>query len=298
MATRRVVIPIGFVLAASVFAGAPRPADAATSAETRFCRKQVSAQARVYQKKRQSLLLGCIDKLLKCEMLLELDGDNPNGCRGTATDSCARRVGPASDSILSRARQRFRDKAAAACLPVGLADLLNAGAGGLWYANDADCGGAPDIPTLMECLRDEMESQIDALVGRTKPRAGILLDNVGLGDEFDDLPRPPTVDVVVMATAPGSGVLVDPGPINVPQGSALRFTGDAGLVCGNPGNNGRVTITVGAGPTAQQLQLREPYGAGEVAIFGPYTAAASLPYEIDLKEGSCDDVVTDTVTVP
>jgi hypothetical protein len=148
MATRRVVIPLVFVSIGAAFGGPPRPAEAATSTETRLCRKQVSTQMRVYQKKRQGLLLGCIDKLLKCELVLELDGVNPNACRQTATDSCFNRLGPASDSTLSRMKMRFRDKSAGSCLAVGLAEALSTGPGGLWYANDADCGGAADLPTL------------------------------------------------------------------------------------------------------------------------------------------------------
>ena len=38
----------------------------------------------------------------------------------------------------------------------------------------------------------EVEEEVDQVVGQVKPRAGILLANMGLGDEYPDLPLPPT----------------------------------------------------------------------------------------------------------
>lgn len=276
----------------------PSHATSDTLAAAQKCRKTLSSQGKSYAKKRLSSILGCVDKLLKCEIQLEVDGTNANGCRTKAIDGCTSKIGPAVDSGLSKAATKFDEKTASACLVMGVTNMLSAAAGGLWYGNSANCGTSVDVPTLVACVRGDLEAQVDALVSTAKPRASLLLDNAGLGANFPDLVRPPTVDVVVVATAPASGTLVSPGNINVPAGSALKLSGDsATLPCGG-GPNGRLTITVGSGPTAQELQLKEPFGPNEVAIFGPYTASAMLPYTIELKDGSCDDTVSGTVVIP
>lgn len=270
-------------------------AGAASYAAAKGCRKQVTAQGRSYAKKRLVYLLGCVDKLLKCEVLAEVDNTNQNACRTLAEDSCNKRLGAAADSAMSKAQASFDAKAASACVLVGLADMLSTGPGGLWYQNDASCNASPDVPTLVECLREEVEQEVDQVVGQVKPRAGILLANMGLGDEYPDLPLPPTVTYVVTATAPESGVLVNPGTINVAAGSALRIEGDAvTLPCGmGPGQNGKLTVTVGT----QTFTLKEPYGPTRFALIGPFLTVGPVPYTIDYKDGSCDDTITGNVDV-
>ncbi len=290
------VIAMATALALSV---TPSYATSDTLAAAQKCRKTMSSQGKSYAKKRLGSILGCVDKLLKCEIELEVDGTNANGCRSTAISGCTSKIGPAVDSGLSKAAAKFDEKVASACLLTGVTPMLSAAAGGLWYGNSTNCGTSVDVPTLVACVRGDLEVQVDALVSTAKPRASLLLDNAGLGANFPDLVRPPTVDVVVAATAPASGVLVSPGNINVPAGSALKLSGDAAtLPCGGGPTNGRLTITVGSGPTAQDLQLKEPFGPNEVAIFGPYTASAMLPYTIELKDSSCDDTVSGTVVIP
>ena len=151
----------------------------------------VSIQGRNYAKKRLNLILNCVDKLLKCEIELEVDGTNPNTCRSSALTSCTAKIGPAADSSLSKAQAKFDDKAGSACLVTGGARMLNAtvGAGGLWYANDTNCGTSVDVPTLLDCVRGEVKAEVDGLVSKTKPRAALLLDNAGLGSNFPDLTR-------------------------------------------------------------------------------------------------------------
>ncbi len=61
--------------------------------------------------------------------------------------------------------------------------------------------------------------------------------------------------------------------------------------------NGKLTITVGSGATAQERVLKENY-SGQFALFGPFTTSGSIPYTIKLKDGPCDDTVTGTVVVP
>lgn len=277
-----------------LIAPAARAASPALQAAKK-CRSVVSAQGRSYAKKRLQYLLGCVDKLLACEILLEVDGTNAASCRSKAVDSCTAKIGPAADATLSRAAASFDAKAGLACTPMGLPSILSTAAGGLWFGNDGTCSGAGDLAALLVCLRGEIETRVDGLVSQVKPRAGLLLDNAGLGGGFPALVRPPVVAQVVSATAPGSGTLVDPGTINLPAGSALELSGDAAtLPCGGGGNNGRLTITVGS----QERSIKEPYGASEVALFGPYTATAVIPYTLALKDGQCQDTVTNNVEVP
>jgi hypothetical protein len=293
---RKLVLPVALAVFAAAFA-VPASSNAAspTLIEAKRCRKTISVQGRNYSKKRLALLLNCVDKLLKCEIQKEVDDVNPNACRDLAIKSCNARLGSAADTTLSKAQATFDTKAATACVVFDLPSMLSNGAGGLWYSNDAECGSAPDIPTLVDCIRENIEEEVDATVAKVKPRAALLLTNVGLGDEFPNIPLPPTVDVVISATAPQSGVLVDPGTINVPVGSALRITGDsATLPCaGGGGMNGRLTITVGS----QGLQIKEPWGPSEPAIFGPFTTTGMIPYTIDYKDQSCDDDASGDVDV-
>lgn len=295
---RALAVAVG--LAAVVLAAGPAHAGSAEFVYARLCRKTFSVQGRTYALKRLGLVTQCADKFLKCELLNEIDGVNPTDCRQAVTDACTKRLGSAPDTALGKAALRFELKTGAACETAffSYADVLSTGPGGLWFANDTGCASAIDLPSFLDCLRDEVDTRTDELVSTLKPRTALLFDNVGLGDDFPHLVRPPFVDQVVSATASGSGVLVDPGTIVVAAGSALRFTGDAAtLGCGPASNNGRVTITIGSGPTALSHDLREPY-TGEVAEFGPWIASASIPYTIELKDGSCDDTISGTVSVP
>ncbi|MGH7894267.1 MAG: hypothetical protein ACREQL_06330 [Candidatus Binatia bacterium] len=275
-------------------------ADSTALVAAKACRKQISLQGRSYAKKRLGYVLGCVDKILKCELLQEIDGINASSCRGSATDSCRGKIGPATDSSLSKAAARFDDKSGLTCLAMMYADVLSNGAGGLWYTNDGTCAAAVDLPSMLDCVRGEVEARVDALAAEVKPRAGLLLDNIGLGGGFPNLTRPPFADQVVAATAVDSGVLVNPGTIVLPAGTALRVTGDpTTLPCGSgSGMNGKLTVRIGASGMNQEFQLREPYGPGEFAIFGPYTTPATIPYTIELKDGSCMDSTSGDVSVP
>ena len=261
----------------------------------KVCRKAFATQGRVYSAKRLGLVLACVDKLLKCELLAELAGADPVACRVAATEYCTKRLDSEPDGALGKLAVRFDGKVGVACqTPVfDYADVLSTDPGGLWFANDPGCASSIDLPSFMVCMRDEVDARVDALASTLKPRAGLLFDNVGLGDAFPHLVRPPMVDPLVSATAPGSGDLVDPGTIVVAAGSALRVTGDdATLPCS--GGNGRLTITVGS----QKLTLEKPYGAGDAALFGPWIAPATIPYTIELADGSCQDTVSGVVSVP
>jgi hypothetical protein len=265
----------------------------------KLCRKTFNVNGRTYAQKRFALVLGCGDKLLKCELAAEIDGVSAATCRTSVAKSCTKGVGPQPDSALGKAALRFESKTGPACQTpdYDYADAASTGPGGLWFSTDPTCGGSIDLPTFLACLRDEVDARMDGLVSAVKPRTGILFDNVGLGAAFPHLVRPPLVDVVVAATAPGGGTLVDPGTLVVPAGSALRVSGDAGtLPCGGSSTDGIVTITVGTGATAQQLRLTEPYAG--TATFGPWPAGSTQPYAIQLQDGACSGTATGVVNVP
>jgi hypothetical protein len=266
-------------------------------AGAKLCRKVFNVQGRAYAQKRLGYVLDCADRLLKCELLAEVDGVDPTGCRTAVSNACNSRLGP--DGALTKVGLRFDLKVGAACQTPSFdyADVLSPAPGGLWFGNDG-CASEVDLPSFLPCLRDQIDARIDAIVSGSKPRTGILLDNAGLGGGLPHIARPPMTDRTVAATAPGSGTLVAPGSISVPLGDALRFTGAVTLGCGVSGGDGRVIITVGSGATAQRHELREPYGADDVAIFGPWEAAATIPYSIQLVDGTCNDTVSGSVSVP
>ena len=275
------------------------------------CRKGITKFGQKYAHKRRVLLLNCADKLIKCDIQQEIDGMNPSGCRSKATTSCDNTLGSAVDTPLSRHRTLFHDKAVAACSGVAMfADIMNntVGGGGLWYMNDTNCGASMNLSSLIDCLRDEwLDVETDTLVGQLKPRAGLLLDNIGLGADFPNLPRPPIFGpVVVSATGAGSGVLVNPGTISPGAGTAVLFTGDdLTLPCGMSSNNGKLTITIvpfmamcNVTPIQENL-IKEPYGATGTATFGPFTT--DVTYCLHLQDGGmggCQDDVTGTIDVP
>lgn len=295
-----VLMALGFALSTNE-ANASPALDAALQ-----CRKGMSKAGQVYTHKRRILLLNCVDKLLKCQVLGEVDAINPGTCRSKAETSCKNTIGPAVDTPLSKRAVWFDTKVGLSCIAADFATgVMSNVAGGLWYSNDADCGLAADLPTLADCLRGELAEAVDSQVSTLLPRAGLLLDNIGLGSNFPDLWRPPTVDVTVSATAPASGLLVNPGTLTPATGEALRFLGDAAtLPCGGMGNNGKITVTVLTLGSAcnddasvlQEFTFKEPYGAADSATMGPYTA--DVTYCLALKDGSCDDEVTGTIDVP
>lgn len=263
----------------------------------KLCRKAFNVNGRAYAQKRFALVLGCADKLLKCELVAEIDGVYAAGCRASVAKSCAKSVGPQPESALGKAALRFESKTGPACQTpdYDYTDAASTGPGGLWFSTDPTCGGSIDLPTFLACLRDEVDGRMDGLVSAVKPRTGILFDNIGLGVAFPHLVRPPLMDVVVAASAPGT--LVDPGALVVPAGSALRVSGDAAtLPCGGSSTDGIVTVTVGTGPTAQQIQLMEPYG--NTATFGPWPAGSIQPYTIQRQDGACSGTAAGVVNVP
>jgi hypothetical protein len=299
--SRRFARVLGFTLLFSLTLAGAAAADSPTLTAAKACRKAITAKGKTYANKRRSLLLACAGKLLKCQLALEVEGTNPATCLSTAITACTSKLGTLPTSSLSTAQTKFHDTTVTACLPFSFAAIMSNAAGGLWFGNDATCSASADLPTLITCLRTEIDVKVDQVVGRVNPRAGLLLDNIGLGSNFPNLPRPPTSAVVISATAPGSGTLVNPGTISVSNGTSVTFSGDSStLPCGGgPGNNGKVTITVGAGiscppagnSTASQLVLHAPYGPSDTATFGPFDV--NVNYCIELKDGGgpggCND---------
>ena len=91
------------------------------------CRQSITNRGKTYAKKRRVLLLGCIDRLLKCELKREI-GDAPSAfnygtCRSGAITACTSKLGNQSGSGMSLAKASFVTNAGTACtaaLGVGL----------------------------------------------------------------------------------------------------------------------------------------------------------------------------------
>lgn len=296
---------VGLTLGVALSFVSPQAGAAASDEFTyaKKCRKALTIKGRTYAEQRRKLLIGCADKLLRCELELEGDGIDPAACRGRAFDFCKRKLGSAADATINAARARYEAKTTAACDAVGIADMLAAGSGGLGFVADAECGAAATIAGLVACLGDRLEAEADADVGRAYPRAGLLFDNAGIGAEYPNLPRPPVVDLVVAGTAPGSCILSDPGVVALGAGEALRISGDEATLSVGGGKNGRLSVRLSLDPNdpcndpaALQGQLREPYGSGESITFGPLPVDRSFCFA--LKDSACDAQLTGTVDVP
>lgn len=298
------------LLAVAALAALPSAAGASAALDAALtCRKGITKMGEYYTHKRRVLLLNCIDKLLKCEVQKEVDGTNPNSCRSKAETSCQNTLGSASTTPLSVAADKFDSKAGGFCAAaaVDFANTVMSAVTGLKYANDPECGLSADLPSLLDCLREQLAMSVDDNVGTLKPRAGILLDNAGLGANFPDIPRPPTTDVPISRTMAGNtGTLINPSPIMIASGTALRFSGDAAtLSCGGMGNNARLTITIlpfgslCSDPTLQDLSIKEPFTAGNTVTAGPFTS--DLTFCLHFKDGgsgTCDETISGTIDVP
>jgi len=282
-----------------------------TLTAAKACRAAITLKGKTYANARRRLLLACADRLLKCNLQIEVEGHTAGTCLSLATSACNTKLGSASDSSLNLARTRFHDKTVLACLAYPFASIMSTTSGGLWYSNDTTCNGSADLPALITCLRDEIDLKVDEVVGRVKPRAGLLLDNIGLGSLYPNLPRPPITDIVISLSPPNTdgGTLVltpDPSTSPIPNGNAIRFTGDAtSLPCGGGmGNNGKITIDISTAanpctdPNALEHTIKQPYGAGETAVFGPLDADQNIC--LHLKDpggmgGGCDITQTSAV---
>jgi hypothetical protein len=300
--TARWVKSVYVIAAAASWAVAmPVLANPASDAAVK-CRKAVTAKGKAYANQRRNLILGCLTKLINCDLKDETDpAFNPKTCRDMATTSCLAKLNTSGKGLLAK-QGAFVDKTGLACVGHGIANMLSTAPGGLWFANDVDCGGSATITDLLTCLRNKIDAEVDKNLGRVVPRSGLLLDSIGIGDDFPNLPRPASTDVNLAATAPASGVLVSPGTIMVAAGNSVKFTGDsATLPCGMNANNGRVTIKVGTGTgcnnivVQQERTLRETYGPGEVVRVGPF--ASDRIYCISLRDQSCNDEVSGTIDV-
>jgi hypothetical protein len=244
------------------------------------CRKTISKQGASYAKKRRQKLLRCTDKLLKCELAFEVEGVDPSTCRSRARDSCNKALG--TDGSINTAIAAFKEKAGTACLLVpSFSDIMTSDPGGLWYVNDATCGISTDLPGLLDCLVGEINEKVDAMVSQTKPRAGILLANIGLRSSYLDITLPPTKNVTVTAT---NGDIDDPNTISVSSGNSVTFTLDSSLACADKSNS-RVTISVGpdCDNPIQQNSVRDP--DGDALVFGPFPV--NQTYCIDLTGPGC-----------
>lgn len=265
----------------------------------RLCRAKLTAAGKAYANTRRKLLLSCAGKLLKCALQEEIDKINVKTCVDSAKASCIAKLNTAGQG-LPLAQQKFIDKGSLGCTAMGVTNVCSTGAGGLWFGNDLvcgtsnanTCGAMADLPTLLACVRGQIETEVDRNVSRVAPRAGMLLDNVGLGSLFPNLVRPPTTTVMITATSNGSGVLNNPGggTISLSAGNSLTLVGDnVSLPCGSNNNNGKLTISLGSGTSCtdlvpiKTLEITEPYGPAQAVVVGPFND--DVNYCINLKDG-------------
>lgn len=240
---------------------------------------------------------------------MEIEGDNPHfnysACRANAIDACTTRLVGSDSGSVSYWAGKYDGNVIHYC--GSYAQVVSNGAGGLWFANSPSCGTAPDLGTLLACLRGDLAVQVDAQVARTMPRAGMLFENAGFGAIFPDLPWPAANTHAITATPGGDGGALDSlGTITSAAGEALKFVGSDSLPCGTLGNDGAVTVTIGpdiscpinpvASPAHQQFILDEPYGADQFGIFGPFIGPQI--YCIERNDGTCMDHVSGTIDVP
>ncbi len=242
-----------------------------------LCRTKLSAKGKAYAKARRNLLLACTTRLLKCALIEELDHADAKTCRDAAIASCITKLNTPGKG-LQKAKQTFVDQVTAACAGMGIANVCSLAPGGLQLANLPFCGtdssgcGGSDLQSLVSCLRNLIDSFVDQEVGLVAPRAGILLDNIGLGAFFGALPRP--TSQTINLTQDGSGNLNNPGTIFLAASDRLGFNA-AALACGTNANNGKVEIRVGQTGTScndlvadQTVTLQESYL--EPGYVGPF----------------------------
>ena len=306
------LLRIALVAALIGMASAVPPCGAATAspqlASAQACRHALTLRTKQYADRRFLRLTGCLRSLLKCELRREVGNPptvfNYSTCRAVVVAEAHRGLGAQFDSYLNKQRRRLTDSVAKGCgamLQVsGFAAILSNGPGGLWYANDRVCGSAPDLPALVDCMRGRLDHEIDTIVGIAIPRGGVLLDDIGLGAQFPDLPRPPTMTRQIAAAG---GALTPLDTIPIPKGQSITFTGDSStLPCDPSTTDGTITIKVGTGTcpnnfTARQaLAISEPYGPDNIAVFGPFNE--DLQYCIARSDGGgCGDSLSGTIDV-
>jgi hypothetical protein len=271
---------LAFPIAAALPSEGAALSPQATAAQV--CRAKLSAKGKAYAKTRRNLLLSCTTKLLNCALMEELDHANAKSCRDTATASCIAKLNTPGQGLL-KAQQKFVEQVTAACTAMGITNVCSTGSGGLHLANLPFCGSDPsgcggsDLQSLMSCLRNLIDSFVDQEVGTVAPRAGILLDNIGLGAQFGALPRP--ASQTVSLSQDGSGHLNSVGTIAISASDRLAIDASA-LPCGSNSNNGKVEIRVGqTGTSCNDLVAEQTVTLQESYLTPGYVG----PFDVDMK---------------
>jgi hypothetical protein len=226
---RIVAMVLAFSFTAPAFA-----TDSPQLTAVKACRRSITNRGKTYANKRRMLLLSCIDRLLKCELKREI-GDAPptfnyGTCRSGAISACTSKLGNQAGSGLSMAKASFVTNAGTACTaalgggPLLGSPIMSSGSGGLWFSNDTACSTSVDLPTLLGCLEVELDTRVDAVVSRVKPRGGLLLDDAGFGANFPNLTRPTIVPQTITSASNGSP-LDSIGTISLGAGEACEICG-------------------------------------------------------------------------
>ena len=128
-----------------------------------------------------------------------------------------------------------------------------------------------------------------------KPRAGILLANMGLGARIPDLPPPPTVTYVVTGHRAGERHARQSGTINLPAGNAPRTRATSvTLPCGGTGPERQLTVTVGT----QTFTLKGAVRPDALRAGGGCSSPSATSPTRSTKDASCSDTVAGNVMTP
>jgi hypothetical protein len=172
----------------------------------------------------------------------EIDHADAKTCRDQATTFCVAKLATPGQG-LQKARDKFVEKAVLACTPAGQTAVCSTNPGGLYLDNlPFCCSTSPDLQSLFVCVRGLLDGMVDQDAGLAMPRAGRLLDNIGLGWVSGALLRPFSTTVTLTQS---SGNLNSPGIINVPATQSLEFNATA-LPCGSNSGNGTLEVRVGS----------------------------------------------------
>lgn len=209
------------------------------------CQRQIESEARHLTRFHRRVIAGCVARLLECALADDGPGSSPERRR----ECLAKRAAACRKNLYRRvtgpygAATRLASKLHSRCKGVGLADLLAP----LAFRNLASrCAAAgydiegpqARIETLGGCLGRELRCTVERSIGHTHPRAGALLEEAGLSEEFPCVPGLPTQAGFASVSAYGTLRSV---------GIDLELAGDV---------NGNATATVAYRPAGDPGPLR------------------------------------------
>jgi hypothetical protein len=166
------VVGIFFCCAAPAFAGT-------SSNRLLACQKRVGAQVRFLAKLVGTKIHNCSGRVVTCNLAFEIDGKDPANCLAAAYSKYCEPLAAYLDTKI----QRLKDRLAAACGTIPLADLEPYLAG-LGLAGTTQSCAAADTTALTACIIDRARCSVEHDVFRTDPRALESLTAAGVAGSF------------------------------------------------------------------------------------------------------------------